>query len=840
MLKVKEVEKITIKLKTFINTEIKEENYEDALNLISACANVLYQTNIRYYDEELEQGLGIISNKVIDYKFFSTIDDNVLFWDGFGLDFRGLARIYIKALGALKKLIYVTYKDRKDMIPETISLVRSFGGEVRFIKREKLHTIDSIQQLNAIVREVSPRHIFLYSAPDDVVATTVLYAYEGVLKRYQINLTDHAFWLGAGCIDTCIEFRNYGASITKEYRKINEKRIVVIPYYAVVDKEKVFQGYPFELKEGQKVIFSGGSLYKTQGDDGKYYQMVTHILESHPEAVFWYAGSGDDSGLKNLMEKYPGRVVYTAERDDLFQVMEHCDVYLSTYPMAGGLMTQYAAMAGKVPLTLKSIVSSEEILRNYDKINVEFDEPEKLYGELDKLLGSEKYKNERAGEMCSSVITAEQFQEEIDKLLKGENSDYYPVIFKHIDNKKVIDLYLSRHTGTDVDAMVLRRSTIRYMLLHSPIEAVRGGGYYYRESSGSIDNIESNYLEGNTMEEPIEASLVCVNYRPALEKLILSLNSLVMQEGKKYEVVVTDDGSENAYFAEVIYILEKRGIREYTLAYLWKNEGIVRNLLCGLQLSRGQFVRGVSPGDVLANQGAVSDWIDFLKNSGRGWSIGDTAYYRMSDGHIQLLKMRAHPGDLRAYRNNDEKGMRKGYLFYDDIALGASLIYERSLMLEYLIRINGKIVYAEDNSFRMMMFDNVMPAYYPKNILFYEYGDGISTSGERIWGQRLRKDWDAANTMMLQCRIEGDSFQKQYVDIIRRRKRTDEIRSKMPLIGKLIGRMDRLRISGMLGHMIHIRKNPQMTNDNVEDSDLEFLNKCMKGYEEIEWAKSIR
>lgn len=474
-MKINESEKIVRKLKSFINREIEKGNYEDALNLISACANVLYQTNIRYYDDELEADLKTISSHIIAHKPLTTLNDNVLFWDGFGLEYRGLAKIYIKALGELKKLVYVTYKDREDNLPETISLVESLGGEVIFIERSKLRTTVSIQQLNSIIRDISPRHVFFYSTPDDVVATTVLYVYEDAFRRYQINLTDHAFWLGAGCIDKCIEFRNYGASITKEYRKLDDEKIVVIPYYPIVDRKKEFQGYPFELREGQKVLFSGGALYKTEGDDGKYYKMVSHILKTHSEVLFWYAGSGDDSELRVLMEKYPGRVYFTAERSDLFQVMEYCDVYLSTYPMAGGLMSQYAALAGKVPLTLKSIVSSEEILMNYDKFNVEFDEPEKLYRELDRLLNDKQYLNKCADEMRSSVITEEQFKEEIDKLLRGEVPDFYPIRFKHVDNKSVIDLYLSRHSGTEVDAMVLRRNTLKYMLFHSPIEAVWGG-----------------------------------------------------------------------------------------------------------------------------------------------------------------------------------------------------------------------------------------------------------------------------------------------------------------------------------------------------------------------------
>ena len=117
--------------------------------------------------------------------------------------------------------------------------------------------------------------------------------------RYQINLTDHAFWLGADSIDKCIEFRDYGATISKKYRRIPIESIVKIPFYPIVNIDMKFQGFPFKKKDYQKVFFSGGALYKTFGDDNRFYRIVSNILNQYNDLIFWYAGSGDDSELKN-------------------------------------------------------------------------------------------------------------------------------------------------------------------------------------------------------------------------------------------------------------------------------------------------------------------------------------------------------------------------------------------------------------------------------------------------------------------------------------------------------------------------------------------------------------
>lgn len=57
-------------------------------------------------------------------------------------------------------------------------------------------------------------------------------------------MTDHAFWLGRFAFDYCIEFRVYGYNISIQKRKIEKEKILMLPYYPVIRKEK-YQGLPF-------------------------------------------------------------------------------------------------------------------------------------------------------------------------------------------------------------------------------------------------------------------------------------------------------------------------------------------------------------------------------------------------------------------------------------------------------------------------------------------------------------------------------------------------------------------------------------------------------------------
>lgn len=473
MIDKKYVQNLLKKIKKGIDKEIKACHLEMALELISSCANVLYNTNIYYVDEDLESALKEIVAQLSLPLVSEQKENVVLFYDGFGVDDRGLASIYIKALLQMKDLIYVTSISHKDQITTLRALIEANGGRVIFIDNNTNNYIEQIRALNRIVVEENPKAFFFYALPNDVVASTVMNTQEGRLLRYQINLTDHAFWLGSRCIDKCIEFRDYGASISQKYRRIPEEKIVKLPFYPELHQEREFQGFPFEIKESQKVIFSGGNLYKTLGDDNKYYHIVEHILDSYEDVIFWYAGFGDDSELQKILKKYPGRAFYTTERKDLYQVIKNSRLYLSTYPIAGGLMYQYAACAGRVPVTLYHDECNDGTLLNQEKIGIEFYDTNELYTEIEKLLYDDAYFRTREKEMLEAVISEETFVENLKSILNGESPNQ--INYEEIETEKFRSLYLERLKQSDIEEKLVGRRMLKPGLRYVPLEFLRGG-----------------------------------------------------------------------------------------------------------------------------------------------------------------------------------------------------------------------------------------------------------------------------------------------------------------------------------------------------------------------------
>lgn len=152
--------------------------------------------------------------------------------------------------------------------------------------------------------------------------------------------------------------------------------------------------------------------------------MVGSLLKDHPDAIFLYAGRGDDSQLKELEKAYPGRVYHIPERKDLYQVLRHSTLYLNTYPMFGGMMMNFAALAGRPPLTLKHDHDADGLLFDQDKLGVEFDTPGQLLEEAHRLLTDSEYRTRREEELKGCVITRERFTAQLARLVEEDATDF--------------------------------------------------------------------------------------------------------------------------------------------------------------------------------------------------------------------------------------------------------------------------------------------------------------------------------------------------------------------------------------------------------------------------------
>lgn len=136
-------------IKRAIDSECSNSNYCGALELISLAGRILYETNLYYRDDFLEDSLRRISGEIVRFpEQYVSSNDTVLFWDGFGLNCRGLIQIYLKALCRCRKVVYVTSASRRKKIPDILRILGQAGGKYYFIaSNRKTSAVDELSRI---------------------------------------------------------------------------------------------------------------------------------------------------------------------------------------------------------------------------------------------------------------------------------------------------------------------------------------------------------------------------------------------------------------------------------------------------------------------------------------------------------------------------------------------------------------------------------------------------------------------------------------------------------------------------------------------------------------------
>ena len=457
------INRIINKLKNVSKLEMKNNRYDRSLAAISASADILYKYNQVYMDEDLELLAMEIGSKLANkykLKSFSVnhVSNTVLFYDGFALDSRGVVLMYLNALGKNGySVIYITDKSKENKLPSIQAMCNKYCFKMMFIEMSNYEK--SFLQLASIFNTVKPKTAFYYTTPYDSAAAAAFSVYNGLCDRYLIDLTDHAFWLGKNSNDYFLGSREMSAYIEHFEREIPKQNCIKLGVNLLVEDIPNHEGLPFDVTR-TRYIFSGGALYKTLGDSNNtYYKIIEHFLRNHEDLHFIYAGSGDDRELKKIIELFPSRAFHINERKDFYYILQNCVIYLNTFPMFGGMMMKYAALAKKLPITLRHDNDSDGLLLNQDKCKIEYDSYEELINDVDLLLNDEKYLKERELLLEGSIITESRFVNNLKNAIENKKTDYEHE-FKFIDTEKFRREYYERFDENDIIESITKKKNI--------------------------------------------------------------------------------------------------------------------------------------------------------------------------------------------------------------------------------------------------------------------------------------------------------------------------------------------------------------------------------------------
>ncbi len=325
-----------------------------AMLSVCACGELAYGyfCEESFGDDELDELLYQMGKAKFTIPAVEQQDDKrVVFFDSFASDNRGITEQYLDALHYNGyEILFVTSNTQFSNESKLGKLLVGYKNCRVVVLPEPNHIIPSANQVAQEIAEWHASKAFIHIGPYDILPIMLFSQYAGVLHRYFINLTDHAWWLGRNCIDMNLEFRQFGLALSTKVRGIDKTKEALLPYYPVSElgNETIDDLLPEGLEE-KFVIVTGGSFYKYLDADFTLLKIVQRVLKENENAVLLMVGTGkagelykqkvEEKGLKN-------RIFLMAPTPYLLSVFEHAHLYLNSYPLGGSLMGQIAAKQG--------------------------------------------------------------------------------------------------------------------------------------------------------------------------------------------------------------------------------------------------------------------------------------------------------------------------------------------------------------------------------------------------------------------------------------------------------------------------------------------------------------
>jgi len=250
-------------------------------------------------------------------------------------------------------------------------------------------------------------------------------------------------------------------------------------------------------------------------------------------------------------------------------------------------------------------------------------------------------------------------------------------------------------------------------------------------------------LRDNLMNREIEVSIIVLSYNPILSKLFQTLNAAISQREVEFEIVVCDDGSKEKYFDRVKKFFNDRNFQNYILVENEQNQGTVKNYLSGLRASNGKYTFATSPGDYIFDEYAMRDFYKFACEKNSRICFGNAVYYYIEDGKAHVTKQLNIPYRPEIFNKAENKADAEINFYFEGRILGAMFLRERNTAIKYVEMVAEYSKFVEDaTSSAAALADGVNIDYFDRNIVWYEFGTGVSTQGEESpWAKLTDKDY---------------------------------------------------------------------------------------------------
>ncbi len=236
-------------------------------------------------------------------------------------------------------------------------------------------------------------------------------------------------------------------------------------------------------------------------------------------------------------------------------------------------------------------------------------------------------------------------------------------------------------------------------------------------------------------------SILILTYNSPLEKIKRTINSVLVQDLKDYEIIISDDGSSVTFFEEIRDYFKKAGFSNYTIIENKVNVGTTKNFIIALENASGFYIKGVGPGDMLYDPSTLSHLYHYMNSNPCKLAFGLINSFTNSSDQYVLHDFHS-PIVINEYSKKEPNSRRilRDIMYFGNMISGCNLFAERDFILDLCRRTAGIVKYCEDLMQIFAFIDGCKIGYLPEPILWYEYGSGISKKSNTY--NLIQKDFD--------------------------------------------------------------------------------------------------
>lgn len=261
----------------------------------------------------------------------------------------------------------------------------------------------------------------------------------------------------------------------------------------------------------------------------------------------------------------------------------------------------------------------------------------------------------------------------------------------------------------------------------------------------------------------IKFTVLLLTYNSSLEKLKITLSTILQQKTYfEYEIIVADDGSKDNLFIQLEEYFKVNHFFNYKLVGNRQNAGTVKNILSGLEVTEGTYVKLLSAGDGFYADDTMQKVYDFMEDEKVDFCFGLVRGYKKTGEESVKVVNFCHPFDICAYKKKDKDRIKRNLILYSDNVCGASICYRTKEATRYMDKIKSIVCYEEDIFQVLASVEEKTLCLFDDNMIWYEVGDGISTSGSSKFQALLREDVERFYKKLYKDYPEDKYVKKRY------------------------------------------------------------------------------